>query len=309
MSCPLSSIANPLNPSEILLFYLIEQGTVGLERHNFEDKYKATKFSDNGVPDVDFIANPASFSALTFNGLMNVYGLVKEPAAPPAPGATASGTLTKTPVEANKVKRIAQLSPAYKILASEEFNQAQGIALTSTIDDLGQGWLYFINVKNSNPVIREIKLDWDSSSLTSTITAGPPLLATNLAAAYDPKLKKRLIVYQNSKTLRVVDHAGNNDTEVPNTGDSQDSTGLALVSVKSGGGVKLYLYYFSSKGTLLQRVVRDENGAWGSSSVVEGAKDAEKTTFLTATLVKDKIVLFYIASDSKKSIYVFQDSL
>jgi hypothetical protein len=188
------------------------------------------------------------------------------------------------------------------------------------------------SVANGNPVIREIKLGWSSSSLNNTITVGPPLLATNLAAAYDPLTKKRLIVYQNVKTLRMVDDSGTVgtcicrrpiaaanmllDSEIPNTADSQDSTGIALVTVKSDGedGVKLYLYYFASKGALLQRVVRNEKGVWGPSSVVSGAHAAETSTFLTASLVKhegkSKIILFYIdkiTGDNKPTMYVFQD--
>lgn len=99
------------------------------------------------------------------------------------------------------------------------------------------------------------------------------------------------------------------DVAIPNTEDSQDSTGLALVSVKTAAGTKLYLYYFSNKVAALQKVVRDEDGQWGSSNAVPGAKVAEKTTFLSGTLVEGKIVLFYMAEDDKKSIYHFEDSL
>jgi hypothetical protein len=79
---------------------------------------------------------------------MNCYGLVKEQVTPPAGGAagssTEAGALDKKPVDANKTKVIAQLSPTYKILSKESFGKAQGIALTSTIDADGQGWLYVI---------------------------------------------------------------------------------------------------------------------------------------------------------------------
>jgi hypothetical protein len=70
MSCPISSIPNPLNPAEILLFYLTEGGNVGIDRHNYKTEYAFAKFNDNGVPDVDHIVNPGSFTALTFGGLV-----------------------------------------------------------------------------------------------------------------------------------------------------------------------------------------------------------------------------------------------
>ena len=71
MSCPITSVINPLNPAEILLFYLDDKGTTGLERHSFQNnQYNPTKFADNGVADVDVIANPGAFSALTSGGLV-----------------------------------------------------------------------------------------------------------------------------------------------------------------------------------------------------------------------------------------------
>ena len=165
-------------------------------------------------------------------------------------------------------------------------------------------------IKNNNTVINEVKLSWNQSTLNYTINGNAPLLATNLAAAYDPKLKKRLVVYQNADTLRIIESSiDGTDAAVPNTGDSQDSTGIALVPVKSQTGVKLYLYYFASKKPLLQRIIRDENGKWEESGAVGPAKQAAKTTFLTATQVAGKIVLFYVASDDSKNIYVYQDAI
>jgi hypothetical protein len=41
-------------------------------------------------------------------------------------------------------KRIAQLSPVYKNLESGGKIKAFGVALTTTIDNNGQGWMYYI---------------------------------------------------------------------------------------------------------------------------------------------------------------------
>jgi hypothetical protein len=115
---------------------------------------------------------------------------------------------------------------------------------------------------------------------------------------------------QIQKQINTDDHL---EADVPNTEDSRNNTGIALVSIETPLGVKLYLYYFSEKGSLLQRVIRDENGKWGSSEAVEGALEAEKSTFLTATYVKEdgkkggKIVVFYMAVEKPKSTYVFPD--
>jgi hypothetical protein len=99
------------------------------------------------------------------------------------------------------------------------------------------------------------------------------------------------------------------DTDVPNTTDSLDSTGLALVTVKTGSGVKLYLYYFSSKGTYLRRVIRSENRTWGDSSEVPNAKQGETTTSLSAAQVGNQIAVFYNTPDDKKAFYVFTDTI
>jgi hypothetical protein len=99
------------------------------------------------------------------------------------------------------------------------------------------------------------------------------------------------------------------DNDIPNTTDSLASTGLALVTVKTDLGVKLYLYYFSSKGTYLQRVIRSENETWGDSSEVPNASQGEKTTFLSATQVGDKIAVFYITPEDKKAFYIFTDTI
>ena len=62
----MSSVINPLNSNEILLFYLSNKGTTGLERHNFQDnQHNPTKFADKSVAD-----DSGAFSALTSGGLV-----------------------------------------------------------------------------------------------------------------------------------------------------------------------------------------------------------------------------------------------
>ena len=72
MSCPLSSIVNPQNPNQVLLFYLSGNQSPGLELHDVaQDKTTATAFTDNLSAPVDSkIVNPGSFSALNSNHLV-----------------------------------------------------------------------------------------------------------------------------------------------------------------------------------------------------------------------------------------------
>lgn len=68
------------------------------------------------------------------------------------------------------------------------------------------------------PVIKSIKLGWKESSVTSTIvTSKPPLLSTNLASVYDPLLGRNLIIYQDKKTLRIVDATNTDGKGKPDT--------------------------------------------------------------------------------------------
>lgn len=76
MSCPLTSIVNPLNEKEIFLFYLTENKGTGLEIYNYTKREKVglTAFKDNITtpPEDDLIANPGSFSSLLANGLVGL---------------------------------------------------------------------------------------------------------------------------------------------------------------------------------------------------------------------------------------------
>jgi hypothetical protein len=68
---PLSSIVNPLDPKQVLLFYVTEKGRTGLEKHSFEhEEPNVIAFADNGVSSGDIVAHPSSFSALKYNGLV-----------------------------------------------------------------------------------------------------------------------------------------------------------------------------------------------------------------------------------------------
>jgi hypothetical protein len=72
MSAPQTSLINPLDPSEVLIFYLNGKGNVALHRHSFTNgKYNATTFDDYGVPtSPDFAASPSSLTALTTNDMV-----------------------------------------------------------------------------------------------------------------------------------------------------------------------------------------------------------------------------------------------
>ena len=68
------------------------------------------------------------------------------------------------------------------------------------------------------PRITEFAVGWTSSKrgeeiVTKSLDAHPPLLASNLAAAFDPATKKKLIVYQNSDTLHIVESTSDNGME------------------------------------------------------------------------------------------------
>jgi hypothetical protein len=72
MSVPQTSIINPLDPSEVLLFYLNGKGNVALHRHSVANgKYNAITFDDYGVPTgPEFVASPSSLTALTINNMV-----------------------------------------------------------------------------------------------------------------------------------------------------------------------------------------------------------------------------------------------
>ncbi|KAK4166872.1 hypothetical protein QBC43DRAFT_204655 [Cladorrhinum sp. PSN259] len=269
MSCPLASLVNPLKPDQVLLFFLTQHQSVGLSlydvrppRPDHEDPedlvaitgIKTTSFRDNLSAPVDLkIVNPGSFSALKANNLINVYGFVQ--VAPPASG-------VKT-IEPAATKRIAQLSPVYKVLLPDE----------STVD----------NVKRTN--------QRDLDIINTAMNQRPPLMATNLVAAFEPLDGKKSVIYQTKDSLRIVESNGNNGN------DGRNGTGLALVPVTSEDTkkTKLYLYYFNGKGKL-QSVVRDEDGKWGASSEKD-TTTSDDNTALTASRVGKTILLHFIASD------------
>ncbi|KAH7146128.1 hypothetical protein EDB81DRAFT_759423 [Dactylonectria macrodidyma] len=310
MSCPLTSIVNPLNEKEIYFFYLTQNKGTGLEiyGHPRPDKVVVTEFQGNikTPPEDDLIVNPGSFSSLVTNGVLNVYGLMKLPSASTKTGDKPGGGSKE--VDASDTKLVAQLSPVFKLLMPEDDSKVQGVALTTTIDKNGQSWMYGITTNDKNiPVIKAIKLGWKESSVTSTIvTTKPPLLSTNLATFYDPLGTKSFIIYQDKKTLCIVEAGNTEDKEIPNTSDSRDMTGLACVPVKGQRGVKVYLYYFADKGGQLQRVVRDEDGKWSDSNGRDD-QDSEQSSFLTATQMGDDIAVYYMVKGATSRIYISLD--
>jgi hypothetical protein len=100
---------------------------------------------------------------------------------------------------------------------------------------------------------------------------------------------------------------GRADVEIPNTNDSRDNTGLALVPVATEKGTQLYLYYFPLKGGKLQRVIRNEDGSWQDSATVENLA-SDPNTFLSATKVGNIIMLYYIVK-GEATIHGFRDQI
>jgi hypothetical protein len=135
MSCPLTSVVNPQNPDQVMVFYLSGNQSPGLELHDVgASTTNVTKFGDNLSGPVDSkIVNPGSFSALNCNGLLNLYGLVQ------------GGSVTKGTAATDAVapKRLAQLSPVYKLLLpSSDPTSVIGVAMSTIVDDNGKGFMY-----------------------------------------------------------------------------------------------------------------------------------------------------------------------
>lgn len=146
-----------------------------------------------------------------------------------------------------------------------------------------------------------------TSSPSPSTPSHPWLPATSQPSTIQPP-RKKLIVYQNEDNLRIVESTSENDTVIPNTDDSRDCTGLALVPVSTDKGTKLYLYYFMQKGGKLQRVVRNEDGTWGDSAAAGDKAVSDPNTFLAASQVGGVIMVYYIAK-GESSIHSFRDKV
>lgn len=153
MSCPLSSLVNPLDKEQVLLYYLSSNQTPALELHHVgAEKTTATAFADNLSAPVDSkIVNPGSFSALYNEKLLNLYGLVQS--------APQKGTAA---VDAIAPKRLAQLSPVYKLLLPDgPTNTVIGVAMTTIVAE-GQGYIYCMTGTEEKPRITEFSIGWSS---------------------------------------------------------------------------------------------------------------------------------------------------
>ena len=75
---------------------------------------------------------------------------------------------------------------------------------------------------------------------------------------------------------------------IPNTDDARNTTGLAIVPVKTPRGVRLYLYYFGDRDGYLKRAIRLEDGNWKPSSNAQ-TLIADPNSCLTATAVDRSI--------------------
>ncbi|KAM7190137.1 hypothetical protein V8F20_009867 [Naviculisporaceae sp. PSN 640] len=334
MSCPLASIVNPLKTSgdpQVMLFYLTSNQSVGLSLYEVREPkpdhddpddvvtitgIKTTLFRDNLPAPVDLkIVNPGSFSALKANHMINVYGFVQ--VAPPASG-------SKT-IEPAAKKRIAQLSPVYRVLLPDEIEDADGVktthqvvgvGMTTLVDARNQGYMYCLTQVNGTGsfCIAEFAVGWPSSKrqadiVNTPMVQHPPLANTNLAAAFEASGDggKKWIVYQTPQSLRIVESNGDNDAEIPNTDDARKGTGLAIVAVPSGEGkTKLYLYYFNNGGKI-QRVVRGVAGKWGDSGAIKDKTVSDANSALTASKVGDWVVLHF--SDANEKIKCTRDKI
>ncbi|KAL7939902.1 hypothetical protein V8C35DRAFT_18607 [Trichoderma chlorosporum] len=314
MTCPITSIPNPLNPKELYLFFLTGKGkfTPGLEIHNYaNDAHAVTNFQDNGitapVAGTNTIINPGAYTSVVWNSMLNVYGMVRDPDFVLDQGAESTAT---------DPKRLAQLSPFFNLIGDKKVSSARGLGLASIVDGSGQAWMYAFTTASgpSDPYnIKAIKLNFVTSSSPNTLTPKyAPASNSQLAAVYHPQEQKTMVFYQDGDkgSIRMIVVSGD-ESELSNTNDSRAGTGIAVVPIKTASGTMLALYYFAEKGGNTQRIVRNEKGKWGKSSALDDSEapvESVETSYLTASLMGDKVVLFYVAKN-KTGFFTQEDKI
>ncbi|KAI0391888.1 hypothetical protein F5Y17DRAFT_385093 [Xylariaceae sp. FL0594] len=314
MTCPITSIPNPLNPQELYLFFLAGKGkyTPGLEIHSYASgSHAVTGFVDHGITapaaGTNSILNLGAFTSVVWNSMLNVYAMVRDPEFVLAEGAESTAT---------DPKRLAQISPFFNIIGDKQVASVRGLGLASIVDGKGQAWMYAFTTPSlpSQPYnIKAIKLKFVGSEAPSTLTPKyAPASNSQLAAVYHPEEDKTMVFYQDGKqgSIRMIVVNGD-ESELSNTKDSRAGTGIAVVSIKTASGTMLALYYFAEKGGNTQRIVRNEKGKWGKSSSLDDGEnpvESAETSYLTASVMGDKVVLFYVAKD-KDGFFVQEDKI
>ena len=110
--------------------------------------------------------------------------------------------------------------------------------------------------------------------------------------------RRKSDIYEDNKCTNVA---------ILNIEDSRDNTILALVPVTTDRGTQLYLYYFPLKGRKLQRVIRNEDGTWQDSSIIDSLA-SDPNTFLSGTKVGNVIMVYYM-DKNQQIIHSFKDHI
>ncbi|KAK4648393.1 uncharacterized protein QC761_109625 [Podospora bellae-mahoneyi] len=211
MSCPLSSLVNPLDNEQVLLYYLSSNQTLALELHHVgAEKTTATAFADNISAPVDSnIVNPGSFNALYNEKLLNLYGLVQSA---PQKGIAA--------VDAIAPKRLAQLSPVYKLLLPDGPNQHRDPSCHYHNCRRGPR-IYVLHDRDRrkathhrvlNRLVVQLKRRGPHHQAPRH-QATPWLPATSQPSTIQPP-REKLSVYRNEDNLRIVKSTSENGKEI-----------------------------------------------------------------------------------------------
>ncbi|TWU71090.1 hypothetical protein ED733_002661 [Metarhizium rileyi] len=161
---------------------------------------------------------------------------------------------------------VSLVCPVYQPLATTESTNTT-IASCSSPD---KTWVYYLSGVDQNSV-RIVRSEIGKQVTSITLEVNDVRLGSSLAAYFDAKKQHSFVIYQhevegdNSDVRQLYEYSVDEESSsrIQNTDDAAKLTSIAAVDFRQ----VTYLYYMNNDNEL--RVIRKEQGTWGSPAAVE----------------------------------------
>ncbi|KAK6499505.1 hypothetical protein TWF506_004135 [Arthrobotrys conoides] len=298
-SNPVTSVVNPFNQKETLLYYITQKRQLALERWPLDPAAASNRrlHNDNGTINGRF-ATPGVLATVVRQGVITVYGFL-----PASQVDTTSTDETGTKVELNYV---AQLSPIVNPVKAGEDMQTSLFGLAAADDGDTTTWIYYTKLPapGQDPIIYETTINVDSAQANPLNKDLQPLANSKLAVIKYPDSDDRILFYQdNDNDNKIYAYFPSRDEDSSKTlNRSAAFPGTPLAATISGSGDSLvtYVYFVDPSKDLVCSIKRGGiEGRWEAPILVPKSKKVNANSQLTVTTDSKHNHIFYIETGGR----------
>ncbi|KAK6510289.1 hypothetical protein TWF481_005006 [Arthrobotrys musiformis] len=298
-SNPVTSVINPFNLKETLLYYITPKRQLALERWPLDPGSASNRrlHNDNGTLNGRFAA-PGVLATVVRQGVITVYGFLPvdqvDTVSTDESGATA------------QVNYVAQLSPIVNPVKAGEDMQTSLFGLAAADDGNTTTWIYFTKLPapGQDPIIYESTINVDSAEVNPLNRDLQPLANSKLAVIKYPDSDDRVLFYQdNDNDNKIYAYFPSRDEESSRTLNRSAAfpgTPLAVTISGSGDNVVTYVYFVDPSKDLVCSIKRGGiDGKWEAPILVPKSKKVNVNSQLTVTTDSKHNHIFYIETGGR----------